>query len=132
MLVEHKTQPIGSFAAPATGVGTGGGFLAPPERFSAAVRLEADRAVVALRGELDLMSVAELVDCFAGIVPAVNEMVLDFAGLEFIECRGLHAIVAATSTVMAHGGSVSIRSLRPQSQRLLDLANFEQMVASYS
>jgi anti-anti-sigma factor len=131
MPVERKTQPIGRLAAPATGAGTGGGFLAPPQLFSAAVQLEADRAVVALRGELDLMSVADLVDCFAGIAPAVKEMVLDFAGLEFIECRGLHAIVAATHTVRAHGGSVSIRSLRPQSQRLLDLANFEQMVASH-
>jgi anti-anti-sigma factor len=130
MLAESKTQLTGGRAAPAIGTGTRGGFLAPPPLFSVAVHLDADRAVVALRGELDLMGVAALVDCFAGIMPAVNEIVLDFAELEFIECSGLHAIAAATHMAMAHGCSLSIRSLRPQSRRLLDLVNFEQIVAS--
>jgi anti-sigma B factor antagonist len=132
MLVEHKTQTTGVRATSATWSGARNGFSAPPQLFSAAVHLDADRAVVTLRGELDLMSVAALVDCFAGIMPAVNEIVLDFAALDFIECSGLHAIAAATHTAVAHGGSLSICSLRQQSQRLLDLVNFEQIVASYS
>ena len=131
MLAERKTQPTGRPAAPATGAGTHSGCLVP-QLFSVAVHLDADRAVVTLRGELDLMRVADLVDCLAGIMPAVNEIALDFAELEFIECSGLHAIAAATHMAMAHGCSLSIRSPRPQSQRLLDLVNFEQIVASYS
>jgi anti-anti-sigma factor len=131
MLVERKTQTAGGRARPVTGWGTRGGFLAPPQLFSVAVHLEADRAVVTLRGELDLMNVAALVDCIAGITPAVNEIVLDFAGLDFIDCSGLRAIVAATQTVVAHGGLLSICSPRPQSQRLFDLVNFEQIVASH-
>ena len=130
MLVERETHPSGRRAAPVSG--TCSGFLAQPQLFSVAVRLDDDRAVVMLRGELDLMGVADLVDCFAGITPAVEEIVLDFAGLDFIECSGLHAIAVAAHTVMAHGGLLSICSLRPQSQRLLDLTNFEQIVASCS
>jgi anti-anti-sigma factor len=101
----------------------------PSAPFAVTVRLEADRAVVMLRGELDLMSVDILADCFAGIAPPVEELVLDFAELDFIECSGLNAIIAATRQAAVHGGRLRIRSPRPQSRRLLDLVNFEQIVA---
>jgi anti-anti-sigma factor len=137
MRVEHTTQPACELASPAIGSALaaasrpGPGFPALPRLFTVAVHLDADRAVVMLRGELDLMSVAVLVDCFAGIAPAVEEVVLDFAELDFIECSGLNAIAAATQAA-AYGGSLSIRSPRPQSQRLLNLVNFEQIVANHS
>jgi anti-anti-sigma factor len=132
MQVEHATQPAGRFAAPATGSEACSGFPALPRRFTAAVQLDADRAVVTLRGELDLVSVAVLVDCFAGIAAPIHEVVLDFAELDFIECSGLHAIAAATQAAAAHGGSLSIRSPRPQPQRVIDLVNFDQIVPIHS
>jgi anti-anti-sigma factor len=132
MRVEHKPQPAGGRAAPATGSDARGGFPALPQLFTAAVQLDADQAVVMLRGELDLMSVAVLVDCFAGIAPPIHEVVLDFAELDFIECSGLNAIAAATQAAVAHGGSLSIRSPRLQLQRLLNLINFEQIMVSHS
>jgi anti-anti-sigma factor len=132
MRVEHKPQPAGGRAASATGSEACSGFPALPRLFAAAVQLDADRAVVMLRGELDLMSVTVLVDCFAGIAPPIHEVVLDFAELDFIECAGLHAIATATQAAVAHGGSLSIRSPRPQLKRLLNLVNFEQIVANHS
>jgi anti-anti-sigma factor len=132
MRVEHATQPAGVCAAPATGPDARSGFPALPQLFTAAVQLDAERAVVMLRGELDLMSVAVLVDCFARIAPPIHEVVLDFAELDFIECAGLHALAAATHAAVAHGGSLRIRSPRPQLQRLLNLVNFEQIVANHS
>jgi anti-anti-sigma factor len=131
MRVEYKPQPAGGRAVTATGSDARSGVPALPRLFTAAVHLDADRAVVMLRGELDLMSVAVLVDCFAGIAPAVREVVLDFAELDFIECSGLNAIAAATHAA-AHDGSLSIRSPSPQSERLLNLVNFEQIVANHS
>lgn len=132
MRVEHKPQPACGRVAPATGSDACGGLPALPQLFTAAVQLDADRAVVMLRGELDLMSVAVLVDCFARIVSPIHDVVLDFSELDFIECAGLRAIAAATQAKVAHGGSLSIRSPRPQIQRLLNLINFEQIVASHA
>jgi anti-anti-sigma factor len=132
MRVEHTTQPAGGRAALATGLDARSGFPTLPRLFAAAVHLDADRAVVMLRGELDLMSVAVLVDCFAGIATHIHEVMLDFAELDFIECTGLHAIAAATQAAVAHGGSLSIRSPRLQPQRLLNLVNFEQIGAIHS
>jgi len=129
MRVEHATQPAGVCAAPATGPDARSGFPALPQLFTAAVQLDAERAVVMLRGELDLMSVAVLVDCFARIAPPIHEVVLDFAELDFIDGCGLRAIADAAQQVVAYGGSVSIRSPGPQIQRLLELVHFEQIVA---
>jgi anti-anti-sigma factor len=131
MRVEHTIQPACGRAAPAAGLDARSGFPTLPQPFTAAVRLDADRAVVMLRGELDLMSVAALVDCFARIAAPIHEVVLDFAELDFIECAGLHAIAAATRAKVAHGGSWSIRSPRPQLRRLLNLVNFEQIVGNH-
>jgi anti-anti-sigma factor len=134
MRVEHTIRPPRGRAAPAAGVDARSGFPALPQPFAAAVRLDADRAIVTLRGELDLMSVAALVDCFARIAAPIHEVVLDFAELDFAECAGLHATATATATQakVAHGGSWSIRYPRPQLQRLLNLVNFEQIVANHS
>lgn len=69
-----------------------------------------------------------MIDCFAGIAFAVKEVVLDFAELDFIDCCGLRAIADGAPQVTAYGGSVSIRSPRPQVQRLLELVDFKQIV----
>lgn len=132
MRVAHTIQPTRGRATPATGSDARSGYPALPQPFTAAVQLDADRAVVMLCGELDLMSVAALIDCFARIAAPIQEVVLDFAELDFIECAGLHAIAAATQATVAHGGSWSIRSPRPQLRRLLNLVNFEQILANHS
>jgi anti-sigma B factor antagonist len=132
MLVKREVQPVGAQAVHATGSEHRDSFSAPFQLFAVAVTLDVGRAVVTLRGELDLMSTGALIACFAGISPAINEVVLDLAELDFIECSGLRAIIAMTHAAAERGGSLSIRSARPQLQRLLDLVNFEQLVASHS
>jgi anti-anti-sigma factor len=76
-----------------------------------------------------MASIAILIDCFVGTTFAVEEVVLDFAELDFIDGSGLHAVAAVAHQVTAYGGSVSIRSPRPQIQRLLEIVNFKQIAA---
>jgi anti-anti-sigma factor len=128
MQVEDETRPAGQRVAVATRSDARNDFRAPPPPFTAFAHLEGDKATVKLHGELDLASIAILIDCFAGIAFAVKEVVLDFAELDFIDCCGLRAIADAAPQVTAYGGSVSIRSPRPQVQRLLELVDFKQIV----
>ena len=81
-----------------------------------------------LNGELDVASIAILIDCFMGIASAIEEVVLDLIELDFIDGSGLSAIAVVAQQIAAYGGSVSIRSPRPQIQRLLDLVDFKQIV----
>jgi anti-anti-sigma factor len=99
-----------------------------PPFTAAAFHLDAQRVVVTLHGELDLMSVPVLVGCLEEIEPSVRELVFDFAGLQFIDCAGLHAIAHAAHGLAVNGGSVTIRSARPNSRRLLELLRFDRLV----
>jgi len=134
MPVEQKTQSSVQDAAVLTGSDDRSDFRSPPPPFSAFAHLEDDRAIVMLRGELDAGGIeilidSILIDCFIGVAFAIEEVVLDFAELDFIDGSGLHAIAAICQQVTAAGGSVSIRSPRPQVQRLLELVDFKQIVA---
>jgi anti-anti-sigma factor len=95
--------------------------LAP--QFGLTVSLDAARAVVMLRGELDLMSSPALVAHLKAL--AVQEVVLDFSELDFIDCSSLRIIVWLAGTT----ASVVIHNPLPQARRLLNLARFEQIVA---
>ncbi len=133
MLVEHEIQPARRRIATAIKSDARNGFRAPPKPFTAFAHIEGNRAIVMLHGELDvastsILTVAILIDCFPGIALAVEEVVLDFAELDFIDGCGLHAIATVTQQVTDYGGSVSIRSPRPQIQRLLELVDFKQIV----
>jgi anti-anti-sigma factor len=79
-----------------------------------------------LHGELDVASIAILVDCFIGIAFVIDEVVLDFSELDFIDGCGLSTIAATAQQVAAYGGLVSIRSPRPEIQRLLELVDFKR------
>jgi anti-anti-sigma factor len=134
MLVEHETQSAVPDVAVLTGSDTPNDLRSPSPPFTAFVHLEGDRAIVMLHGELDVTGIAILIDsilidCFMGTSCAVEELVLDFTELDFIDGSGLHAIAASAQQVTARGGSVSIRSPRPQIQRLLELVDFKQIVA---
>jgi hypothetical protein len=56
MRVENTTQPAGGRAAPATGPDARSGFPALPQLFTAVVQLDADRAVVMLRGDEQIVA----------------------------------------------------------------------------
>ncbi|HTA15789.1 MAG TPA: STAS domain-containing protein [Solirubrobacteraceae bacterium] len=134
MFIEHETQSVVPDVAVLTGSDARNDLRFSPPLFSAFAHLEGHRAIVLLCGELDVGSTAILVDsilidCFMGITFAVEELVLDFAELDFIDGSGLHAIAAISQQVTAGGGSVGIRSPRPQIQRLLELVDFKQIVA---
>ncbi|HTC59900.1 MAG TPA: STAS domain-containing protein [Solirubrobacteraceae bacterium] len=132
MLVD-QIQPVAPDAVVAPGPNARKDLLVSPSPFTAFAHLEGDGAIVMLKGELDMASIAILIDsilidCFVGVAFAVEEVVLDFAELDFIDGSGLHAIAAAALQVTAYGGSMSIRSPRPQVQRLLDLVDFKQIM----
>jgi hypothetical protein len=56
MRIEHTTQPAGGCAAPAPGPDTRSGLTALPQLFTAVVQLNADWAVVMLRGDEQIVA----------------------------------------------------------------------------
>ena len=69
--------------------------------FSLTARDLSDIHVVALHGELDVVSAEGLADSLVDV--AGSTVVIDLSGLTFIDCSGIAALVAARNRILADG-----------------------------
>jgi anti-sigma B factor antagonist len=77
------------------------------------------RIVVALRGELDIAVAASTAVALAALAAPGGEIIIDLAGLEFIDCRGLAALAGVRSQARRAGGDVLLAAPQPQVHRIL-------------
>ena len=80
---------------------------------------------VEVAGELDAMNA----DAFAAAVvmhcePARCRVVIDAAGLDFIDSAGLRAFVRILGHVRGCGGDIAVRDPNPSVRRVLDITGF--------
>lgn len=109
------TSPITDGAGPAGG-GSARQFDVETEV------LDDQRLCVRVSGELDLATTAELEESLTQAISMSHGVVLDLAGLSFMDSTGLAAIISALAQASAAGVSLEIAEpLPPQPQRLLEL-----------
>jgi anti-sigma B factor antagonist len=94
------------------------------ERCRIAARVESDRAIVALHGELDLAN-APLLDAALQQekVAGAAGVVIDLRELRFLDSSGLRAILRAQETSNQRGQAFSITRGSGQVQRLLSITH---------
>jgi anti-anti-sigma factor len=81
---------------------------------------------VRVEGELDLADAPGLEELLKHEISAGNEVVLDLCDLTFMDCAGLHAILAAADEAHCNGGELKMTgSLRAQVRRLIELAHVQ-------
>ena len=69
--------------------------------FTASDLPDPDVHVVALHGELDIVSAGGLADALVEV--AGSTVVVDLSGLTFMDCSGIDALVAAKNRILANG-----------------------------
>lgn len=85
--------------------------------------------IVALQGELDLEGVDHLrqkVDVVVSAAPPVA--VLDLQGLEFVDSKGLHALVEADTRLRGWCEGVVVRGVRPNVRRAMDVVGVSRIL----
>jgi anti-anti-sigma factor len=94
------------------------------ERFGTAVRVEQNRAIVSLSGELDLANAPTLDSVLEGEqVGAVEAILIDLRELRFLDSSGLRAILRAQELASARGQEFAITEGTGQVQRLLTITH---------
>jgi anti-sigma B factor antagonist len=78
------------------------------------------QVVVALRGELDLADAASVAAALVAVAAQTPEMIVDLAGLEFIDASGVAALALARVQARRAGGDLLLAA--PQGQVLRVLA----------
>jgi anti-sigma B factor antagonist len=91
------------------------------------IRHEKDRAVLSLRGELDLASAPLLQGEIEGSeVAAAAIVVLDLQELEFIDSTGLRVLLGARERTHERGQEFAITPGSKQVQRLLSITRVDE------
>jgi anti-anti-sigma factor len=100
-------------------------------RETPALRVTADAdgttAVLRLAGELDLATTEQLRERVHGLLhdAPVRHLVIDLAGLDFLDVTGLGALLEARRKLIARGGTLALRRPRPMVLRMLSLLELE-------
>lgn len=93
------------------------------------VRRDDDAAVVELRGEIDVHTVAELRAILLALAGEGRlNIVADFAGVDFCDAAGLGALVAVNNRVTENGGALRLVGVRPAQRRILQITRLDRLL----
>ena len=95
-------------------------------------REDDDRAVVALRGELDIADAASVAAALTAIAARARELIVDLAGLEFIDCSGLTALLLAREQARQAGGDLLLAAPQDQVLRILAVTRLTGVFAIHA
>ena len=85
---------------------------------------------VGLAGDLDPATAPGLFDALSTLVAddAVSRVVLDLAGLEFLDSSGLRVFVAVRESLTARGAELALRRPSINITRLLDITGLGEVI----
>lgn len=101
----------------------------PLSGFNVSVAFAGDRAVLGIRGEVDMLTAPDL----GALVDAVIDqgyrfVVLDLAALDFMDASGLRVIARAARRLNPTAGEVALRSASRMVRRMLELTGLTGVV----
>ena len=97
--------------------------------FAMAVSFETGQAVVDVHGEIDLQTAPTMSALLRALVDQGHQpLVLDFAGLRFMDASGLSVITDIAVRLARSAGELRVRSVPPQTQRIFDLTGVSGLV----
>jgi anti-anti-sigma factor len=82
--------------------------------------------ILAVVGEVDGSNALELRDAFLAVLgDGAKDLVIDCAGLTFIDSSGIGALITANRAANLHFGSVTIRHPTPMVLRVLEVTGLD-------
>ena len=101
------------------------------EQFAVEARTHRRTALVALRGDLDLLTVSKVAEVLDGLVPradGVRHVVLDLRGLTFMDVRGLKELVRQNEFARSNRHNLAVVRGTDAIQRVLELTGVEELL----
>ena len=82
---------------------------------------------LALEGRLDTVTAPELEKELKGSLDGVSELILDFAGLEYISSAGLRVLLSAQK-IMDKQGSMKVRNVNETITEIFEVTGFTDIL----
>jgi anti-sigma B factor antagonist len=101
--------------------------LSEPEDFHIDVTDDDAGITVAVRGELDVLTAPFLWERLETLLPNVDgRLVLDLAGVRFIDSMGLGVIVRAQSGLRQATAQLVVRSVQEQARKVFEMTGLDR------
>jgi anti-sigma B factor antagonist len=99
-----------------------------------AYKIASGHVLMKLLGSLNLMTMDQLGRGLAQAMDSsgISKVVLDLAGLDFIDSNGIGALVAASKTATNRGGYVRLLNMRPRLQEALHITHLDSLFPAYT
>lgn len=89
--------------------------------------IENEKAFFALSGRLDTTTAPELENELKASLDGVNELTLDFAGLEYISSAGLRVLLS-TQKIMNMQGKMLVRNVSETIMEIFEITGFTDIL----
>jgi anti-anti-sigma factor len=103
----------------------------PVGQFVVEARTHRRTALVALRGELDLVTVSKVAEVVDGLNPnaeGVRHLVLDLRGLTFMDSSGLHELIRQNEFARSNRHNLAVVRGTDAIERVLELSGVKDML----
>ncbi len=90
------------------------------------------QAVVGLRGELDIADAASVDAALVAVAARAAEIIVDLAGLEFIDASGVAALVLARVQARRAGGDLLLAAPQDQVLRVLAVIRLAEVFSVHA
>jgi anti-sigma B factor antagonist len=103
-------------------MGSTGSDLPAGEDFRVSVKDDAGQSTVVVEGEVDVATAPALRDeLYRLIERGSSTIVVDLAGMDFIDSTGLGVFVGALKRAREGGGAIELRGLQPSARKVFDI-----------
>ena len=86
--------------------------------------VEEAKAVFALEGRLDTVTAPDLEKDLMGIIEGIDELVLDFGGLDYISSAGLRVLLSTQKMMNKKEGAMKIINVKDVIMDIFDMTGF--------
>jgi anti-sigma B factor antagonist len=101
----------------------------PPPDFEVTAEIADGAATVTVRGEVDVYTAPQLRQrLYAVVADGVSNVVLDVAGMTFIDSTGLGVIVGTLKRLREGGGELVLRSPSRSTRKVLDITGLTRII----
>lgn len=106
-----------------------GGGLRQMVHFGSKISADPERAVVVLVGDCDLSVRDQLTTLLLDAVRSARVVVVDLAGVTFMDSSGLHALMTAHHAAQRTGGRLSVRGATGAVAGLLEITGLRTILS---
>ena len=89
--------------------------------------VENGKAAFALEGRLDTVTAPDLEKEIMGSIAGVNELTLDFAGLDYISSAGLRVLLASQKIMKGRGG-MTVTNVNDSIMDVFEVTGFSEIL----